>query len=392
MRGTVSAKALGNATKLVQGISQTKISNPIVENTVLRIMEDHIEVLATNLSVSIRARLAAEDTEVGEAALPAKLLSDVVNVLPDAPVTFSKKGNEVLLESGRNRFKICSISTEDFPPFVPEVEGPVLEIPTGVARQAMERTVFVCSEERARYQLGGVKFIHEGGKVLWVATDGRRLSKVAHEIEDLSAPRAEMLVPQKTIQEVIRALPDEGVLRITVGPKRVLFEAGENTIASTLLEDNFPPYEPLIPSAYAINISADRDELMAAVRRANVLANERSRLVTLNAQDNTITITGQRMETGDVRSVIDAVTDGNNTTASYNAMFLLDCLRVLGPGRALWRLVQDGGPAYLSKEEDDTFLHIIMPMTVREEEERRPDEYDEDEDYVDEEEEEEEDL
>ncbi len=392
MRGTVNAKALGNATKLVQGISQTKISNPIVENTVIRVEEDHIDVLATNLSVSIRVRLAAESTEMGEAALPAKLLWQVVGVLPDGPVTFSKKGNEVILESGRNRFKICSLSTEDFPPFVPEVEGPVIEIPTAVARQAMERTAFVCSEERARYQLGGVKFIHEGGKVLWVATDGRRLSKVAHEIEDLSAPKAEMLVPQKTVQEVIRALPDEGLLRITIGPKRVLFEAGENTIASTLLEDNFPPYEPLIPSAYAITISADRDELMAAVRRADVLANERSRLVTLTAQDNTITITGQRMETGDVRSVIDAVTDGNTAAASYNARFLMECLRVLGSGRALWRLVQDGGPAYISNEEDDTFLHIIMPMTVREEEERPSVDYDEDEDYEDEDEEDEEDL
>ena len=203
-----------------------------------------------------------------------------------------------------------------------------------------------------------------------MATDGRRLSKVTHEIENLSAAKAEMLVPQKTIQEVIRALPDEGMLRITVGQKRVLFEAGDNTIASTLLEDNFPPYEPLIPAAYAIIVSADRDELMGAVRRADVLANERSRLVTLIAQDNTITITGQRQETGDVRSVIDAVTDGNTATASYNAMFLMECLRVLGSGKALWRLVQDGGPAYLSKEDDESYLHIIMPMTVREEEER----------------------
>ena len=125
MRGTVNAKALGNATKLVQGISQTKISNPIVENTVIRVEEDHIDVLATNLSVSIRVRLAAESTEVGEAALPAKLLAQVVGVLPDAPVSITKKGNEVILESGRNRFKINSLSTEDFPPFVPEVEGPV---------------------------------------------------------------------------------------------------------------------------------------------------------------------------------------------------------------------------------------------------------------------------
>ncbi len=392
MRGTVSAKALGNATKLVQGISQTKISNPIVENTVIRIEEDHIDVLATNLSVSIRVRLTAEDTEAGEAALPAKLLTQVVGVLPDAPVSFTKKGNEVILESGRNRFKICSMSTEDFPPFVPEVEGPVIEIPAAVARQAMERTVFACSEERARYQLGGVKFIHEGGKILWVATDGRRLSKVAHEIENISAAKAEMLVPQKTIQEVIRALPDEGVLRITIGQKRVLFEAGDNTIASTLLEDNFPPYEPLIPAAYAINISADRDELMAAVRRADVLANERSRLVTLIAQDNTITITGQRQETGDVRSVIDAVTDGNTATASYNAMFLMECLRVLTSGQTLWRLVQDGGPAYLSMQDDDSYLHIIMPMTVREEEERPPESMEEDEDFEDEDMDEEEDL
>jgi DNA polymerase-3 subunit beta len=154
---------------------------------------------------------------------------------------------------------------------------------------------------------------------------------------------------------------------MTVGEKRVLFEAENVTIASTLLEDNFPPYEGLIPSEYTIQIGVDRDELTAAVRRASVLASERTRLVHLVAKNDTLHVSGERQEAGGADSEMDATTNGNEADASYNANYLIDCLKATGPGKVQWSLVQDGGAAYFGKEDDDTFLHIIMPMTIRDE-------------------------
>jgi DNA polymerase-3 subunit beta len=369
MRATIDQSAFQNAISLVQGIAQTKISNPIVENTVLKVSSDHFEVLATNLSVSLRVRLEVRDTEEGEIALPAKLLSQVARELPEGDVALHLSKHELKIQAGRSKFNLCGMTTEDFPPFLPNVEGPVLEIPAPIAAQALERTVFATTDERARYQLGGVKFFHDGGKVQWIATDGRRMSRSTHELEDTSGAKCTMLVPARTAQELLRALPDSGNLRITVGEKRVLFEAGNTTIASTLLEDNFPPYQALIPSGYNIKIQMDRDELMAAVRRAQVLASERSRLVQLAAKKGTIVVSGERQEAGGATSEIDATTDSQSAVVSYNAGFLLDFLRVVGPGRLNWSLVNDGGAAYFTKEDDDSFLHIIMPMTVREEEE-----------------------
>lgn len=379
MRGTVDQSALQNAISLAQGIAQSKISNPIVENTVLRIGEDDLQVLATNLSVSIRVALEVQNPTPGEIAVPAKLLSQIVRELPEGEVDLKLVKKELEIKAGRSRFHLCALTTDDFPPFLPKVEGPVISIPSPVARQALERTVFATSDERARYQLGGVKFLHEKGKVQWVTTDGRRMSRVTHEIEDTSQPKATMLVPARAAQEVLRALPDEGEVRVTVGDKRVLFEAGNTTVASTLLEDNFPPYQSLIPSTYGIRIVLDRDDLMAAVRRANVMANERSRLVEFTAKDGVLTISGERQEAGGATSEIDANTEGGNARVAYNATYLLESLRVFGPGSLAWSLVADGGAAYLTKEDDDSFLHVIMPMTIRDEEPESDYEVEEDE-------------
>jgi DNA polymerase-3 subunit beta len=367
MRGTLDQAEFQQAVSLVQGITQSKLSNPVVENVVLRFEGEHAEILATNLSISIRIRIKLEGGEAGEIALPSKLLGQVVRELPQGPVELSLKGQEILIQAGRSKFHLNSLTTEDFPPFLPQVEGPSIEIPVEVAAQCLERTVFATSDERARYQLGGIKFIHKDGDVQWIATDGRRLSRVKHGLEKPGDEDCTMLVPARAAQEVLRALPGSGTLKMTVGEKRVLFEAENVTIASTLLEDNFPPYEGLIPSEYTIQIGVDRDELTAAVRRASVLASERTRLVHLVAKNDTLHVSGERQEAGGADSEMDATTNGNEADASYNANYLIDCLKATGPGKVQWSLVQDGGAAYFGKEDDDTFLHIIMPMTIRDE-------------------------
>lgn len=368
MRGTLEQSDFQEAVSLVQGITQTKLSNPVVENIVLRFGEEGAEILATNLSISIRIKMKVESAEPGEIALPARLLGQLVRELPPGPVAVSLEEREMRIEAGRSHFHINVMTTEDFPPFLPEIEGPVLEIPVEVAAQAMKRTVFATSSERARYQLGGVRFIHKEGEIRWVSTDGRRLSTVKHGLEDVAGDDCSMLIPARAIQELLRALPDEGTLKTTIGSNRVLFECENVTIASTLLEENFPPYEGLLRTDFAIQIHVDRDELMAASRRASVLANERTRLVHLESKGDALIVTGERQEAGGAESEVDAETNGHETTASYNASYLLDCLGALGPGKAVWGLVQEKGAAYFLKEDDDSFLHIIMPMTIKEEE------------------------
>lgn len=368
MRGIVKQASLKNAIALVQGITQTKISNPIVEYTVIRIDSDHLEVLATNLSVSIRIRIPVENPEPGEVALPAKLLAQLVREIPNGPVNLATTRKGVSIKSARSSFDLCSMSTDDFPPFVPVIDGPTIEIPAGVASKAAERTVFTTSDERSRFHFGGVQFTHQGGKVTWVATDGKRLSRVVHEIEDTSGPEVKMLVPSRAIQELLRALPAEGTLKITVGEKHVLFDIAGITVASTLLEDNFPPYQSLIPESYGMRFLVDRDELMTAVRCGSVMANGHSRPVELHANNGVLVVTGERQEAGGAISEIDVETGGHSARVSYNANYLLDCLRVMDSGRVAWSLTKDGGPAFLSMEDDPSFLHIIMPMAIREEE------------------------
>jgi len=368
MRATVEQSALQEGVTLVQGIAQSKLSNPVVENIVLKVDGETTEILATNLSISIRVVLASQETQAGEIALPAKLFGQLVRELPAGPVSLELKGDEMMIEAGRSHFHLFAVSTEDFPPFLPKVDGPVLEIPVEVAAKAIERVVFASSDERSRFELGGVKLIHEEGKVQWAATDGRRLSLVKHDVGGESIAAGSILIPSRAAQEVSRALPSEGNLKVTLGEKRVLFEAGNITIASTLLTDNFPPWESLIPDSYSIHVTVGRDDLLSAVRRASVLANERSRLVELVAKDGTLEVRGERQEAGGGNTEIDAMVEGKGAEVSYNANYLIDCLRVMGEGKVRWSLIQSDGAGYLSPEDDDSYLHIIMPMTVREEE------------------------
>jgi len=61
-------------------------------------------------------------------------------------------------------------------------------------------------------------------KLTVVATDGRRLAMVEQEIEFSEDAQTDLVVPSKTVNELIKTLGEEGVLRIRVSATQVAFE------------------------------------------------------------------------------------------------------------------------------------------------------------------------
>ncbi|MFH1742135.1 MAG: DNA polymerase III subunit beta [bacterium] len=346
------------------------ISNPMVENIFVSCKGQIVSFMATNLSLTIRCDREAQVEEEGEIALPTKVIIDLVNDLPIGEVSFDCKETDVDIRCGRFKGVMKGQLGEQFPPFLPVTEGQELSIPVGPLRSAIRRTIFATSTEKSRFELDGIKIDLHDGAVFFVATDGRRLAQVAYKSEDLPKETMEILVPTKTMAELLNSLPDEGDVRIIASERRVMFSCGDLTVASNLLTDKFPPYDKIIPRDSRFVATFDREVLLGAVRRVADLTNTETNLVILGLREGELTIHGERAEVGGRgEEPLQVDYNGEPMDIRYNYRFLVDILRILSEDKVTLDLWDERRPGVMRALGQEDYLYVLMPM-------KRPEEMD----------------
>lgn len=362
------------AVSLVGGVAKTKLSNPVVENIVLETQGDRLTIAATNLSISIRTSIEIQNyKQGGSVAVPARLLSQILSVARGPAIKFSRTKRDSaisLMDGACSSFVVAAMSTDDWPTIIPDVEGAECHIPASVLRDVIRWTAFATSDERARYSLGSVLLDIDGTRHRWVATDGRRLSLIEVNIDGSQPVNA--LIPAQTLRELDRALPEDGTVKMVVGERRILFETDNVTIASTLMEDNFPPYEKLIPETCDHTIKFSPSDLLHAVRCASLLQS-RNPLVMLQAlRHGKIKVFGPETEAGYAESAIKADIGNVKAMLHYNANYLIDLLQARfneQQNTMTLNLVKGSKTGYFIPSDTgyETIMHILMPMSVKDE-------------------------
>ena len=65
--------------------------------------------------VSAQTQITADVQETGVVLVSGRLLSDIANRLPNAPVPFSTEDGEIVVSCGSARFTLLSMPVEEYP-------------------------------------------------------------------------------------------------------------------------------------------------------------------------------------------------------------------------------------------------------------------------------------
>ena len=128
-----------------------------------------------------------------------------------------------------------------------------------------------------------------GSTLEFVATDGHRLGYVSKSLQD-SSPDTQFIVPRKAVQELIKLLEEnDSIVNIRKGETQVTFDLGSIKLTTKLVEGTFPDYQRVIQGIQK-SFSIKRQDLLHALQRAAVLANEKFRGVRWVLSDNLLRI------------------------------------------------------------------------------------------------------
>ena len=361
-----------------RAVAPARTTLPITNNVLLASDQSRLKLVATNLEMAISYWTGAKVEEEGVITVPARLLTEFVNSLPNDRIDISlpSRVKTLGLKCARFEARISGIDAKDFPP-IPEVsEGITTRVEVEAFRQAISRVAFAAATEESRPALTGVDAQFDKNELTLAAADGFRLAVYKLPLATAVTEKTEVIIPARTLAELNRLIPDgEETVDITVNASKgqILFRLKDIELVSQLIQGSFPQYSQLIPASHATKVVADVAEFLRATKTASIFARDGNGIVRLVAtpgegQAAKLTISARSEEIGDDVGEVDVVVEGTGAKIAFNGKYLSDALSVLSESQVALEITSPSSPGVLrpvSASQDNSYVHVIMPMFVQ---------------------------
>ncbi|WP_419924530.1 DNA polymerase III subunit beta [Candidatus Poriferisocius sp.] len=323
---------------------------------------DDLTLTATDRELTITVHLKVAGAMDGETVVTARLISDVVRSLDAGAVNVEVNDGGIDVESARSSFSLQTMSAEDFPKMTALEDEPVV-LEAGNLTAALRQVVKAASTDESRPVLTGVLLSAEQGGLRMVTTDSYRLALCDLPELELLGSEPSVLVPSRSIQEVLRLLEDSDNITLRFSDREASFGIGSITVATRLIEGEFPSYQGLIPTHQPNRLTMNRESLISAVRRVRLMAQD-STPIRLDMSSAGLDLSATTQDVGAAREQMDAVYEGEDLTVAFNPEYLLDGAEAATGEEVVLNTVDALKPAVLRIPESEDFLYLLMPVRI----------------------------
>ncbi len=368
MKISIDKEILSQAILKVLNVVNPKTNLPILSNILIESVDSKIKISATDLDIGITTGVPAAISEPGAITIPAKKFSEIIRELPEGEVKITvKKNNSISIECKECSFRLMGLPKEEFPQLPDFKNKDVLKIDPSELTAMLELTSFSMSRDETRYVLNGILFEIEGANLRLVSTDGRRLAVVSKDIIYGNATKKiSIIIPAKTIQELMRSInQSEEELAMVIAENQVMFEMGETSVVSRLIEGEFPDYKQAMPSSNPsynpYTIQVDRLAFLSALRRASLLATTDYQAVRLELFKNKMVVSKSTPDVGESREEIPMQYNGKEMVIGFNPYYIIEALKSLTTGKINIELSDPEKPAVLK---EGNYQYVVLPMRL----------------------------
>src|SRR5471032_3064921 len=368
MKLTITKEQILAGLQAVQNVVSTRTTLPILSNVLLRAEKDRVEFTATDLDVTVACSVEAKVSKSGATTVPVKKLFGIVREL---------NGNEIDLEvdeknicsvrCGSSFYKIHGLNADEFPPMPKFKDDKKVTLTQETVKAMMRKTSFAVSTDESRYVLNGIFISLKDHKMTMVATDGRRLALVDEEVDISEKSAGEFIVPAKAVTELNRLMQEKGEVEIKFGENQASFALKDDKgfsvlLVTKLIEGNYPNYRQVIPAEAKERIPLVREELVQALRRAEIMTSEKANSVKLTFGKNNLAITANSPEVGEARETLAVNYKGKEMAIAFNPRYLIDALNALTEDEVFFDLIDELSPGVLKI--NGPSLYGVMPMRL----------------------------
>tara|TARA_A100000164_G_scaffold295373_1_gene269303 strand:+ start:2791 stop:3948 length:1158 start_codon:yes stop_codon:yes gene_type:complete len=373
-----------NAIQLVGKAVSSRPTHPILANLLLTADQgtNKISLTGFDLNLGIQTSFDATVNKSGAITIPSKLLSEIVNKLPsETPVSLDvdETSDNISIKSDRGSFNLKGIPSEDYPnlPFVES--GTSLNIDSSSFLKALKLTIFASSSDDSKQLLTGVNFTFNLKYLESAATDGHRLAVVLVDNKKIFEQKEEILtdeenlsvtIPTRSLREIEKLVSlnsPENSIKLFYDKGQLVFISSNQIITTRTLEGSYPNYSQLIPDTFSKLFTFNTKQLIEALERIAVLADQQSSVVKIKFEKNDLAlISADAQDIGSANELVPVSFDFDQFDIAFNVRYLLEGLKVISSKNVIFKCNLPTTPAVLVPEDNiDSFTYLVMPVQVR---------------------------
>jgi DNA polymerase-3 subunit beta len=356
------ADAVGTAQRAVA--SRTG-AMPVLSGLRVTLTTGLLELVGTDLELTIRVRIPAETDGEGSAVVPARLFSEIVRQLDGDTVSVELADDDAKIEAGRFATTLRTLSAAEFPRLPEPSEGGV-RVEAAAFAEALRQVVPGASRDDARPILTGVLLTASSGGLRLVATDSYRLALRDLQGVSMLEEGQKVLVAAKGLGEVQRLLSSEtGEIDVVLGEREVVFRVGTTEVTTRLIEGDFPNYQQLIPSGYPNRLTVSREALQSAVNRVRLVGQSKDTApIRLGMSSEGLELSAIAQDVGEAHESVEAKYEGTDVTVAFNSQFLLDGIDAAASDEVVIESIDPLKPAVMKATDSGDFLYLLMPVRI----------------------------
>lgn len=358
------SKALTTASRFTSARAQL----PVLGNILLSGNKNSLSVSATNLEISISINLGAKIKKEGEVTVPSRVVTDVVNNLAKGPLTLKEDKEHLEIKAENFSSTISGMNASDFPSIPQTVGRNATKFDAEVLKDTLSKVIYSASVDETRPILTGILLVVKKGEIIFVATDGFRLSQKRIKVKS-PLKTQNIILPKNALSELVRMIEDNEVsFSLKEKENQAVFSFDNTVLATRTLEGEFPDFEKIIPKKSACKAFVDKEELLRSVKLASVFARESSNTVKISLLKDKISIAAESQQVGQQKNEIDAKVEGSlskDFEIAFNYRFLEEFLNSVEGEEVSMSFSNADSPGIFKDTNDKDFLHLIMPVRLQ---------------------------
>lgn len=409
MHFAMQKDVLVRALKDVSNALASRVVQPILGNILIEsISETTIRFQATDLDLSIETKANAVVYTSGSITLTGKKLLEIVGKLPNELVSIqvNKETLETAVHCQRSKFNLVGLPADDFPKRssgASSAGGPSdgVLMPSDVLRKAVIQTSFAAAAYDVSSILGGVYLLINDGLFECAATDGSRL---AHRRETLPVSAASVttksndtevesqsitatlekpasikaVVPARACTELVKLLDSQGScaasgnksinnseVRISIANGEIVFETETHYLSSRLISGEYPRYQELFPTECKYQAQFKREEFLASVDRVAVMSDDRTHLIKMHFEEDTMQITANTPDVGMAQDEVAMSFSGQVLDIAVNVRYMFDVLQRLSSEEVQLEMNGSLKPVIIKAVGDEEYRYLLMPVQAK---------------------------
>ena len=360
---------LDNALRIVKYNSTL----PILNNFLLSTEKGMLKISSTDLEIGFTSLVPSKILRDGSITVPAQLLSQFVNNLPNKNINLEVKDLKLYLSCDNIRASINGLSAEDFP-IIPKVKNDsFLTINSKVFKNSLNCVINSSAISDARPEIASIYVKISPDQIKFIATDSFRLAHktifvlsqdLKEKIKINFEKSRNIIIPLRTGGELLRILGDQNDnIKIIIDQNQILFDLDNTQLVSRLVEGNYPDYEAIIPKSSETKCYLSKNDLEESIKLAGCFSSKLNDItIKTNSGKSQMEIFSDNNEYGNHHAKIDSEVKGKDVAIVFNWRYFLDGLKNIDDDELILEFNGDQKPAVIKSAKNNDFFYILMPI------------------------------